>query len=102
MKIRYLAGVACAALMGLTVPAEAATTPEMPGVATLDPAAGSAVSAFYASRHGAPLWMKEGAAQQLIGVLQRAALDGMPAGPNLAAQAQGLLARAGAGDAAAA
>lgn len=88
--------------MGIAVPAEAATTPEMPGAATLDPAAGSAVSAFYAPRHGAPLWTKDGAAQQLIGVLQRAALDGMPAGPNIAAQAQGLLVRAGAGDAAAA
>jgi len=102
VQIRYFAGVACAALMGLTVPAEAATTPEMPGVATLDPAAGSAVNAFYASRHGAPLWTKDGAAQQFIGVLQRAALDGMRAGPNIAAQAQGLLVRADAGDAAAA
>ena len=94
-------GVACAALTALAVPSNAATTPEIPGAATLDPSAGAAVSAFYAARHGAPLWFKDGAAQQLIGLLQRASLDGMPSGPAIAAQAQALLARAATGDSAA-
>ena len=41
------------------------------------------------------------AATALIGTLQRASLDGLPSGPALAAEAQSLLARARAGDAAA-
>ena len=97
MKIRFLAGVACAALTVLAVPAEAAATPEMPGAAAFGPAA-SAVSAFYASRRGAPLWVKGDAAQQLISLLQRAALDGMSSGPAIAAQARALLGRGQAGD----
>jgi len=101
VKIRFFAGVACAALTILALPAEAATTPEMPG-ATFDPSTGSAVGAFYVSRHGAPLWVKDGAAQQFISLLQRAALDGLPSGPAIAVQAQALLARAQAGDPAAA
>ena len=101
MKIRFLAGVACAALTPLAVPVNAATTPEMSASATFDASADSAVNAFYASRHGAPLWSRDGAAQQFIGLLQRAALDGMPSGPAVAAQAQALLARAQAGDLAA-
>ena len=102
MKFRFFAGVACAALTVLALPAQAATTPEMPGSAVFDPTVGSAVTSFYASRHGAPLWLKGGSAQQLISLLQRAALDGMPSGPALAAQAQSMLARAQAGDSAAA
>jgi murein L,D-transpeptidase YcbB/YkuD len=49
------------------------------------------------------LWLRSGAdsaaARELIGVLQRAQLDGMPSGPGYAAQAQALIARAQAGDA---
>jgi len=63
------------------------------------------VAAFYQSRADAPLWLRSGAdssaARELIDVLQRAALDGMPSGPALAQQAQALLARAGSGDPAA-
>jgi murein L,D-transpeptidase YcbB/YkuD len=102
VKLRYLAGVACAALTALAAPAAAATTPEVPDAATPGPAGSSVVAAFYASRHGAPLWIKDGTAPQLISLLQRAALDGMPTGPAVAAQAQALLARAQAGDPAAA
>src|SRR5439155_8269637 len=61
--------------------------------------------AFYASRGGAPLWLKNGAdsaaAHELIAVLQRASLDGLPSGPTIAGQAQALLTMASAGDAAA-
>ena len=96
-----LAGVACAALMGLSLPAEAATSSQLPAsFSAADP-----VSAFYATRNGAPLWFRSGtdssAAHELIGILQRAALDGMQNGPALAQQAQALLARAGSGDPAA-
>ena len=98
-----LAGVACAALMGLSLPAHGATSPQLPSAGA--EAAGGALSAFYASRHGAPLWLKGGpdgsAARELIAVLQRAPLDGMSSGPAIAQQAQALLARAQTGDSAA-
>ena len=100
MIARLMTGVACAALTTLSLPAQAQTLP----VAAVDQAS-DAVSAFYASRSGAPLWFKSGAdssaAHELIGILQRAALDGMPTGPMLAQQAQALLIRAGTGDPAA-
>ena len=96
-----LAGVACAALMALTVPAKGATSPELPG-ASYNSSADQAVGAFYNARGGSPLWLKGGAtglaARELIDLLQRAPLDGMANGPGLAAQAQALLARAEAGD----
>lgn len=104
MKFRILAGVAGAALMGLASPAQAATSPELPSAASYSPAADHAVNAFYAARQGAPLWLRAGndnAARELIGVLQRASLDGMPSGPAIAAQAQALLAQAAGGDGAA-
>lgn len=99
-----LAGAAAAALMGLCAPASAATSPELPNAASAF-AADQAVSAFYASRHGAPLWLRPGggssATRELIGILQRASLDGFESGPAIAAQAQALVARAQAGDASA-
>jgi murein L,D-transpeptidase YcbB/YkuD len=106
VKIRIVAGVACAALMGLSLPAQAATSPELPTATGYNFAADQAVNAFYASRAGSPLWLSgrsgSAAAQELIGVLQRAPLDGLASGPALAAQAQALLARAEGGDPAAA
>ena len=97
-----LAGVACAALTVLSVPAIAATNPELPTAQAYQAAAYQAVDAFYATRGGAPLWLRGGsdssAARELIGVLQRASLDGMPSGPAVAAQAQSLLERAQRGD----
>jgi murein L,D-transpeptidase YcbB/YkuD len=98
-----LAGAACAALMGLSLPASAATTPELPGAAIqVSPSAAQAVQAFYANRGGAPLWLRSGAdstaARELIGILDRAPLDGLDNGPMLAAEAQALLARAQSGD----
>lgn len=100
-----LAGVACAALTVLSVPAVAATNPELPTAPAFNYAADQSVNAFYASRAGAPLWLRAGAdsaaARELIGALQRAPLDGMADGPAIAAQAQALLARAQVGDPAA-
>ncbi len=106
MITRFLAGAAAAALMGLSVPAFAATNPELPGAAVQgSSSAAQAVDAFYASRGGAPLWLRNGAdssaARELIGVLQRAPLDGLESGPALATQAQALMARAQGGDKAA-
>ena len=103
MITKMLAGAACAALMGLSVPASAATSPELPGAAIqVSPSAAQAVDAFYASRHGAPLWLRSGAdssaARTLIGVLERAPIDGFESGPALAAQARVLMSRAEAGD----
>jgi murein L,D-transpeptidase YcbB/YkuD len=99
-----LVGAACAALLGTAVPVSAATTPELPGVA-ISPSAEQAVSAFYASRNGAPLWLRGGtegaAAHELIGVLDRAPLDGLDSGPALAAQAEAMIANAQAGNPAA-
>lgn len=96
-----LAGVAYAALTVLALPAHAATDPLVPGAASSE--ASDAVGAFYTSRGGSPLWLKSGAdssaARELIGILQRAALDGMPSGPAIAQQAQTLLDRAETGDA---
>jgi murein L,D-transpeptidase YcbB/YkuD len=99
VKIRLLAGAAFAALTVLSAPSFAATIPEVPAAV---PSAGSvdeAVNGFYASRHGAPLWLRDSSATSaLIGVLQRAALDGFPSGPAMALEAQSLSARASVGD----
>ena len=105
MKIRMLAGVACAALTILSAPVSAAS-PELPAQSSISNAsADQAVSNFYASRRSAPLWLRSGAdssaARELIGALQRAPLDGLASGPALAAEAQALMARAQSGDPAA-
>jgi murein L,D-transpeptidase YcbB/YkuD len=99
VKTRILAGAAVAALTIVCAPVTAAT----PVAVASTPAAGSvdeAVSAFYAARGGAPLWLKDSsAANELISILQRAPLDGLPSGPALALQAQALMGRASTGDA---
>lgn len=105
MITRLLAGAACAALIGLSVPLSAATSPELPGTAIqISPSVAQAVDAFYTS-HRAPVWLRNGAessaARELIGILDRAPVDGLGSGPALAARAQGLIARAQGGDAAA-
>jgi L,D-transpeptidase YcbB len=102
VKFQMLAGAACAALIAFAVPASGATSPEQSTAVGYGRAAEQAVSAFYAARGGAPLWLKSpAAANELIGVLQRSSLDGFAEGPAIAAQAQALLARAAAGDSAA-
>jgi len=102
MISRLLAGAAGAALMGFFAPAMAATNPAFPNAANYDAAADQAVNAFYAARRGAPLWLRSGAdsaaARELIGVLERAQLDGMPSGQGYAAQAQALIAQAQSGN----
>jgi len=96
-----LASAACAALIALACPAHAAGTPELSSPTTFGQADPD-VASFYASRSG-PIWLTTGAdspaARELIGVLKRAALDGLPEGPVLAAQAAQMLARAESGDA---
>lgn len=103
---RLLAGAACAALSVISVPALAATTPEVPAVSATNSASDATVAAFYASRHNKPLWLAHGSASpavaELMSVLQRAPLDGFASGPAFAADAQSLIARAQAGDPAAA
>ena len=96
-----LASAACAALIALACPAHAAGTPELSSPTTFGQADPD-VASFYASRSG-PIWLTTGAdspaARELICVLKRAALDGLPEGPVLAAQAEQMLARAESGDA---
>jgi murein L,D-transpeptidase YcbB/YkuD len=101
-----LAGVACAASTVLAAPTVAAPgSPPSARSWLYDSSADRAVAAFYASRSGAPLWLRGAAnsqaAREFIGVLQRASLDGMPSGPALAAEAQTLIGRAQTGDTAA-
>ncbi len=106
MIYRLLAGAACAALSVISVPALAATTPEVPAVSASTAAPDATVAAFYAGRHNKPLWLANGSASpavaEVMAVLQRAPLDGFASGPAYAADAQSLIARAQAGDAAAA
>ncbi|MEO7750436.1 MAG: hypothetical protein ABIS09_03845, partial [Sphingomicrobium sp.] len=87
----------------------AATSPETPvfssapsSQSAIDPRAAQAVETFYAARGGSPVWLRAGAdsnaARELVGVLQRATLDGLSSGPRFAAQAQAMLARAQSGN----
>ena len=102
MKLRLLAGAACAALSVMSAPVSAATSPEIASPSIVSGTANPAVNAFYAARRGAPLWLQAGAdsnaARELIGALRRAQLDGLSNGPALAAQGQAMLARAQSGN----
>ena len=94
-----LAGAACAALMITAVPISAATVPAAPSPFRMFGAAGGTdVDAFYASRREAPLWLSDGpnspAARELISILQRAPIDGLASGPELAGRAQALISQA--------
>lgn len=95
MKIKVLAGAACAALMSVAVPATGAT----PSYAA---SYGTEIDAFYERRPGTVLWLSShpnspGAAE-LLGVLRRAPLDGMASGPAIAARAEAMVRQALAGD----
>jgi len=99
-----LAGAALAALMGIAVPAGAATSPSFPATsATQSNSVAQAVDSFYASRGAAPLWLgasgPNAAGRLLLASLQHAQLDGFASGPAIAARADALLARAANGDA---
>lgn len=97
-----LASAACAALMFVCTPASGAANFETTMSSPAAFSANQAVDSFYASRHGAPLWLRAGAessaARELIGILDRAPLDGLDSGPALAAEARTLIARAQTGD----
>jgi L,D-transpeptidase YcbB len=101
VKIRMLAGAACAALGVFSAPAWA-STPGAPAAISAAVYSGPALAEFYAGRRGALLWLANGpdsaAARELLAVLRRAPLDGFEGGPALAGQAEALIARAGAGD----
>lgn len=105
MKIRILAGAACAALLTFAAPTIAADYPQTSLRAPASGSAARAVNSYYAARPGALLWLKSGAnsvaATQLIQILRRAALDGLASGPDLADRAEVLIARARVGDGAA-
>jgi murein L,D-transpeptidase YcbB/YkuD len=99
-----LAGAACAALLSFAMPAAAADYPSTTGYgsqAVAPNAVANAVNAYYSARPGTLLWAGNSAGGQLIQILRRAPLDGLASGPDLAARAQSLLARASAGDTAA-
>lgn len=102
MKIQMLAGAAMAALIGIAVPVSAASPSYPSNAKSVAPSADRAVAAFYASRNNAPLWLSGAnleAANQFVAALERAPLDGLANGPDLAARARMLIARGQAGDA---
>ncbi len=61
----------------------------------------AAVATFYETMHPQPIWYRGGAntaaIAQLTAILQRAPFDGLPEGPQLAAQVQAAAAQAGSG-----
>jgi murein L,D-transpeptidase YcbB/YkuD len=99
---RLLAGTACAALMALFAPAEAATTPAAPSAQAFTMFGNPGVDAFYLARHDAPLWLADGpdsaAASELIQILRRSSIEGYSDGPAIASEVEALLARADTGD----
>ena len=90
-----------AALAALTIQA----SPAGAGGQAASSLAPASVDAFYASWRYAPIWFSgkaaKPAAQQLLQILNRAPVDGVASGPQLAAQVQAALQRAGTGDPAA-
>ena len=105
MKKLLLAGAALAALSATALPVSARTSPQSATGLSLASASASA-KALRTARPARALWLNgpraSAAAQSLIDILRRAPLDGMASGPAIAAQAQGLMQRAAAGDTAAA
>jgi len=80
-----------------------APTPVAALRASVSPA-NSDVAGFYAATRNAPIWFRAGQAEAgplLINILRRAPIDGLPMGPQLAAEAEAALAKAQTGDAAA-
>jgi murein L,D-transpeptidase YcbB/YkuD len=103
VKTRLLAGAACAALMTLSAPVAAATTPETPAPFRMfGVSADPGVNAFYAARNSVPLWLAPGqdgaAARDLVEILKRARVEGFAEGPEIASQAEALMSRASTGD----
>ena len=100
-KLKILAlgvsGLALAA--GPSLPALAASSD---GQYAAVPASAAAVASFYATHQAQPIWFRGGAnaaaIAQLTAILQRAAFDGLPEGPQLAAQVQAAAAQANSGN----
>lgn len=89
LKITMLAGAAVGTIIVGTMPALGAVPAPAPATMALPALPSSAaVERFYATRRNAPLWFQAGrptpAAMQLISILQRAPLDGLSGGPELA------------------
>lgn len=100
-----LAGAALLALGAAPLPASALGNPA-PGAALTIASKSATAAAVRTARPARTMWLSgpraTAGARALIDILRRAPLDGMANGPALAAQAQGLLQRAAAGDPAAA
>lgn len=75
-------------------------------LASLSPADSAGIDAFYAVKGNRPLWLasdtSRAAVPDLLAVLKRAPVEGLAAGPQIAAEAEAALAGANAGDPAAA
>jgi murein L,D-transpeptidase YcbB/YkuD len=100
MNSTALRSIACAAML---LPAGGAVSAQVAPVASVQPASlpsASAVAAFY-SKWSTPMWFRGGvakpAAGQLLTILRRAQLDGLASGPQVAAQVEAAIARAGSG-----
>ena len=82
-------GVALGSLMLVPVSAQAAIAGS-PVAVTASQGAAGAIDRFYQARDNAPMWFegqREGAAAvELVGLLRRAALDGLASGPRIAGQ----------------
>ena len=92
------------ALAFAVTPVVAQPLPAAPSPAPMVMASPNAavVERFYASRKNAGLWLTNAEAQaQVITTLREASVDGFKRGPEVAAQAEALIARANAGDTAA-
>ena len=103
MFARAILGTSCAALLAFGASASAATSPESAAANQRFTMFGnSPIDAFYAARHGAPLWLSDGptspAATELVRVLIRSSVEGFTQGPGIGQQAQALMARAATGD----
>ena len=74
-----------------------------PPVALPSSANGLSVRHFYERRNYAPIWFRQGggdeAIGQLLSILRRAPIDGMPTGPQVAASVEAAVAAARSGDA---
>ena len=104
MVWKLLIVTASAALLAAANPALAAD-PVLPSASSRFALTsnGAVVDQFHAGRKDAPMWLRDAAAvDQLLGLLRTSTIDGFAAGPALAAEADALLVRARAGDAAAA
>jgi murein L,D-transpeptidase YcbB/YkuD len=100
MNSTALRSIACAAML---LPAGGAVSAQVAPVASVQPASlpsASAVAAFY-SKWSTPMWFRGGvakpAAGQLVTILRRAQFDGLASGPQVAAQVEAAIARAGSG-----